>query len=228
MVKLINLMKHENVAIAIPCLRTIGNIVTGNDQETQMVIDSNLIPTLAQILTHQKKTVRKETCWVLSNITAGTEDQLQTIVHNGIIENLVQILQHDDITVKSEAVWALSNCTASANPNQFNELVHKGLIKALGGILKQKDVRMLAVALEGLENTLKCGQKHNLNDENENYFTVLLEQEGCLDDIEELQQHPNHNIYESALKIIDTYFQDETENDPLMQALNNASQQNQN
>ena len=61
MIKLINLMKHENVAIAIPCLRTIGNIVTGDDQETQMAINANLIPTLAQILTHVKKTVRKET-----------------------------------------------------------------------------------------------------------------------------------------------------------------------
>ena len=37
--KLINLMKHDNVAIAIPCLRTVGNIVTGEDNETQMVID---------------------------------------------------------------------------------------------------------------------------------------------------------------------------------------------
>jgi hypothetical protein len=52
MIKLISLMKNENVAIAIPCLRTIGNIVTGDDQETQMAIEADLIPTLAQILTH--------------------------------------------------------------------------------------------------------------------------------------------------------------------------------
>jgi len=102
-----------------PCLRTVGNIVTGDDNETQMAIDANLIPTLAMILTHQKKTVRKESCWVLSNITAGTQGQLQLCINAGIIEKLVQILQHDDITVKNEAVWALSNCTASANPQQF-------------------------------------------------------------------------------------------------------------
>ena len=74
--KLINLMKHENVAIAIPCLRTIGNIVTGDDNETQLAVDANLIPTIAEILSHPKKTVRKESCWVLSNITAGTPEQL--------------------------------------------------------------------------------------------------------------------------------------------------------
>jgi hypothetical protein len=67
-------MNHENVAIAIPCLRTVGNIVTGDDTETQLAIEANLIPTLSYILTHPKKTVRKESCWVLSNITAGTQE----------------------------------------------------------------------------------------------------------------------------------------------------------
>ena len=113
------------------------------------------------------------------------------------------------MAVKNEAVWALSNCTASANPLQFNILVDKGLIKALGGVLQINDVRMLAVALEGLENTLKCGQKHYLNGEGENIYTMILEQQGCLDDLENLQTHANHNIYQAALKIIDTYFSDD-------------------
>jgi len=50
LVKLIKLMTHENVALAIPCLRTIGNIVTGDDNETQLAIDCNLIPTISAIL----------------------------------------------------------------------------------------------------------------------------------------------------------------------------------
>ena len=69
-------MRHENVALVIPCLRTIGNIVTGDDNETQLAIEAQLVPTLNEILSHPKKTVRKEACWVLSNITAGTTEQL--------------------------------------------------------------------------------------------------------------------------------------------------------
>jgi len=45
---------------------------------------------------------------------------------------------------------------------------------------------MLAVALEGLDNTLLCGEKNFVNDEGDNHFTILMEQEGCLDDLEEL------------------------------------------
>ena len=40
--KMIQLLNHENVAIAIPCLRTIGNIVTGDDSQTQLAIDAGL------------------------------------------------------------------------------------------------------------------------------------------------------------------------------------------
>ena len=79
---------------------------------------------------------------------------------------------------------------------------------------------MLAVALEGLENTLACGEK-NFKDENgDNYFTIIMEQIGCLDDLESLQQHPNHNIYEASLRIIDKFFNDEEEGDPLLNAIN--------
>lgn len=46
LVKMIQLLKHENVAIAIPCLRTIGNIVTGDDDQTQMAVNSGLVDAL--------------------------------------------------------------------------------------------------------------------------------------------------------------------------------------
>ena len=128
--------------------------------------------------------------------------------------------------VKNEAVWALSNCTSSANPQQFKILVDKGIIKALGGILKHQEVKMLAVALEGLENVLSCGQKHYLDENGENTFSILMEQEGALDDLENLQTHPNHTIYQSALKIIDKFFNEEDQGDPLMSAINQVQSHN--
>lgn len=72
--KMIVLLGHQNVAVAIPSLRTIGNIVTGDDSQTQVAVEAGLIPALNEILSHPKKSVRKEACWVLSNITAGSEE----------------------------------------------------------------------------------------------------------------------------------------------------------
>jgi hypothetical protein len=50
--KMIVLLRHDNVAIAIPCLRTIGNIVTGDDSQTQMAVDNGLVAALNEIITH--------------------------------------------------------------------------------------------------------------------------------------------------------------------------------
>lgn len=58
------------------------------------------------------------------------------------------------------------------------------MIQALGSMLKVKDVRMLAVALEGLDNILACGQKEFLNENGENKFAIVVEEVGCLDDLE--------------------------------------------
>lgn len=44
-----------------------------------------------------------------------------------------------------------------------------------------------------------------------------------MDDLENLQTHQNHEIYEQAVKIIEKYF-GQDEDDPLINALNNANQ----
>ncbi len=71
--KMIILLNHKSVSVAIPCLRTIGNIVTGDNDQTQIAVEAGIIPALNETIQHPKKTIRKETCWVLSNITAGTQ-----------------------------------------------------------------------------------------------------------------------------------------------------------
>lgn len=45
---------------------------------------------------------------------------------------------------------------------------------------------MLAVSLEGLENVLACGQENFKNEDGENTFSIIMEQEGLLDYLEEL------------------------------------------
>ena len=59
--------------VTFDALRTIGNIVTGSDEQTQSVIDANALPIFHALLAHTKIGVQKEAAWTLSNITAGTQ-----------------------------------------------------------------------------------------------------------------------------------------------------------
>ena len=41
--KLILLLVSNNASIVIPCLRTIGNMLTGSDDQTQVVVENGLV-----------------------------------------------------------------------------------------------------------------------------------------------------------------------------------------
>jgi len=71
---LVALLSHKDIAVLLPCLRTIGNIITGDDNWTQVAIEAGVIPALFETMGHEtKKQAREESCWVISNITTGSE-----------------------------------------------------------------------------------------------------------------------------------------------------------
>lgn len=77
--------RHQSTSVLVPALRTVGNIVTGDDMQTQVVINSNALPCLLNLLTtSHKKSIKKEACWTISNITAGTKEQIQAVMESGV------------------------------------------------------------------------------------------------------------------------------------------------
>lgn len=60
-----------------PVLRVFGNIATGDDAQTERVIQLGLVNHLVKLIEHPKSSIRVEVCWFLSNLTAGTKKQIQ-------------------------------------------------------------------------------------------------------------------------------------------------------
>ena len=63
---------HPSPSVQTPALRTVGNIVTGDDSQTQCVIDAGVLQGLVLLLGNSNAGVRKEAAWAISNITAGS------------------------------------------------------------------------------------------------------------------------------------------------------------
>ena len=72
--------RHPSTAVQTPALRSVGNIVTGDDLQTQVVITSGALPALLSLLSSPKDGIRKEACWTISNVTAGSQLQIQSII----------------------------------------------------------------------------------------------------------------------------------------------------
>ena len=91
--------RHQSTSVLVPALRTVGNIVTGDDLQTQVVINCNALPCLLNLLTtSHKKSIKKEACWTISNITAGTKEQIQFVLDSGVrcmfCLGEMQVMQH--------------------------------------------------------------------------------------------------------------------------------------
>jgi len=205
--RLVELLLHQNVAVQTPSLRTVGNIVTGDDMQTQYVINVSALPCLLNLLNSPKKSIRKEACWTISNITAGNKEQIGAVIDASIIPPLVHLLTYADFDVKKEAAWAMSNATSGGTPEQIKYLVEQGCVKPLCGLLNVHDPRIVGVALEGLENILRVGQKaKDAVGADYNEYVQLIESVGGLDKIESLQQHSNQDVYEKAVRILEQFF----------------------
>ncbi len=69
-------MGHPNSGVAIPSLRSIGNFVTGADEQTDVVLQCGVLQVLDALLDHAEQMIRKETVWTISNICAGNSSQV--------------------------------------------------------------------------------------------------------------------------------------------------------
>ncbi|ESQ35942.1 hypothetical protein EUTSA_v10007310mg [Eutrema salsugineum] len=212
--RLVELLGHPSPTVLIPALRTVGNIVTGDDSQTQFIINSGVLPHLYNLLTqNHKKSIKKEACWTISNITAGNKAQIEAVVGAGIILPLVHLLQTAEFDIKKEAAWAISNATSGGSHEQIQYLVTQGCIKPLCDLLICPDPRIVTVCLEGLENILKVGEADKdmgLNG-GVNLYAQIIEESDGLDKIENLQSHDNNEIYEKAVKILERYWAEEEE-----------------
>mmetsp|Transcript_45642 Transcript_45642/g.74417 ORF Transcript_45642/g.74417 Transcript_45642/m.74417 type:complete len:525 (-) Transcript_45642:322-1896(-) len=204
--RLVELLLHTAPAVQTPALRTVGNIVTGDDTQTQTIINCSALPCLLALLNNPKKSIRKETCWTISNITAGTKEQIQAVIDGGVIRPLVLLLNTAEFDIRKEAAWAISNATSGGTKEQIRYLVFEGCIKPLCELLSVGDTRITIVALEGLENILKCGLQDKQNNSDVNPYIEYVDQVGGIEKIENLQHSENQEIYEKAVGILETYF----------------------
>jgi len=211
--RLVELLMHASPSVQTPALRTVGNIVTGDDLQTQIIINFSALPCLYTLLSSPKKGIRKEACWTISNITAGNRDQIQAVIEAGIIPPLIYLLGNAEFDIKKEAAWAVSNATSGGSPEQLKFLVQSGCIPPLCELLAAPDGKIVNVALEGLENLLKMGEADYKATGAPNAVTAAVVEVDGLTKIEALQEHETESIYLKAVKLLETYFGAEEDED---------------
>jgi importin subunit alpha-1 len=205
--RLVELLYHRSHSVKTPALRTIGNIVTGDDMQTQVIINCGGLTALGSLLQSDKKGIRKEACWTISNITAGNKEQIDQVIAANIFPMLIELLRTGDFDVQKEAAWAVSNATSGGTPDQISYLVSQACIPPLCEMTTCDDLKIVQICLEALENILKVGQQIALHNGGVNVYAQFVEECGGCDKLEALQHHENLDIYRKVAELLRKFFE---------------------
>lgn len=73
-------------------------------------------------------------------------------------------------------------------------------------LLTVNDPKIVTIALEGLENILKVGEEEAKATNTQNQMAIYVSEAEGLTKIEDLQAHTSTEIYEKVVKLLETYF----------------------
>jgi hypothetical protein len=127
---------------------------------------------------------------------------------------LSQMSSSVEFDVRKEATWVVSNLATGGSKTHIQQLVEHGAIRHICDLLDVGEVRILLVAIDALEAILKSSP-------NSNVFTKLVDEAEGIEKLENLQDHENHDVYQKAMRLIETYFNGEEESENLAPTVSN-------
>lgn len=137
------------------------------------------------------------------------------VIDANLIPSLVHLVQNAEFDIKKEALWAISNATRGGSHEQIKYLVEQSCIKPLCDMLVCQDPTIISVCLDGLESILKVGEVEKSRGDL-NYSQLVEDAEG-IEKIEKLQSNENNEIYEKAVKILETYWAEEDDEEEIQE-----------
>jgi hypothetical protein len=149
--RVVQLLDHADFKVQTPALRCIGNMVTGNERQTQKVVDSKALVPLAKLLERFCDTAFAETAAIaLSVIERCASVDANSVLESGVLSKVATLTPADlTLEMKQSIARTVFLCYNSATPAQLDDLADTGIFSQMYVIRDR--AATICIAMQDLE-----------------------------------------------------------------------------
>ncbi|CAI2173690.1 13389_t:CDS:1 [Funneliformis geosporum] len=213
--RLVELMVHKNINVQIPVLKCLKNISAGSDSQVKIILNCGVLNLLKNLFVSKiHNMIRKEACSIVSTIASGAAHRIQAILDAGMIPFLIDLTRNSDFLTKKEATWAICSAIRISYHQSYliRQIINSGCIQSMIDMLDCKEIEIIFAVLEAIQTILRFGESAKTPNNQENEYSLFIDEIGGKEKIYELQYHKKYEIYNIAFNIIDKYFGEYEEN----------------
>jgi len=154
---IIGFLNHPSSRIQAGCLRVVGNIVTGTDEQATAILRMDLLKHLVPLIDSANDQTACQAVWTLSNVAAGTEEHISELLGiQGMAETLIRLCGDSMPKKRLEAQWTIVNSTMGANDEDYFFLLSGGVGHELEHILDEDDdISLVDRTLQTIHHSLR-------------------------------------------------------------------------
>lgn len=89
--ELLNKCSYKN---KIYIVKVVANLVSGNDVQTQLLINEGIIEVYKGLMQEEDIKIIKEVIWGISNIAGGTVSQIEKLIKIGLLKSVLEISEY--------------------------------------------------------------------------------------------------------------------------------------
>jgi importin subunit alpha-1 len=156
---IVSLLDHKADAVKSAALRVMINIVSGSDDQTQMLLNYDLLSKLSTMICGSKEPIVANVAHIISNICAGTAEQIQHVFDAKLFGPLIALLEGATL-YRKDVLWCVCNVIQKGTQDQVETLAQLDVIPQLCDIV-QSDSKLAEIAIEGIEGLLMSNRLNN-------------------------------------------------------------------
>lgn len=127
---------------------------------------------------------------------------------HAVITKVISLAIDSKFEIRKEALWTICNVITNGKNGHIDLMMSYNAMVALCDALKAlSDIKVLKIVLEAFAKILSMDQHGDYN------YKLLMDEFGGIDHLEELQSHPDDEIYQMASDLLTKYFDTVDEED---------------